>query len=471
MENEYFKKLEEVGIKLTESQKKRIIEKLNKRLNYIPKIGVLGKTGVGKSSLCNALFGSDVYQISDVEACTRNPQEEILKISNGSLKLVDLPGIGENSERDKEYAELYNKIIPELDIILWILKADDRAFSSDELFYNNTVKHYLDDGKPFLFVVNQVDKIEPFREWNVEKHLPSDRQLLNINRKIENISCIFELPKSKIIPVSAEEKYHLSYLLEEIFFLLPSEEVIGLRKNIDNRILSSDAVKMAEEAAEDVVDTVIAEEIEDNGKANALVDKITDLALNGVSSIGFVSPQELANQYMRGNGSLDDKINSLINWETSKNALAGFVTGLGGLLALPIAIPSDMFASWVIQARLSATIAIMYGHNISDDRVRTFVIATICGDSVKEVIKNIGSNVAQGLAKKMIKEVPAAALRQINKTLGVKLLTKAGTKGLINLVKVVPVLGGIVGGAFDATYCKTVGKRAKAVFGEFSFHN
>lgn len=144
---------------------------------------------------------------------------------------------------------------------------------------------------------------------------------------------------------------------------------------------------MAEEAAEDVVDTVIAEEIEDNGKANALVDKITDLALNGVSSIGFVSPQELANQYMRGNGSLDDKINSLINWETSKNALAGFVTGLGGLLALPIAIPSDMFASWVIQARLSATIAIMYGHNISDDRVRTFVIATICGDSVKEVIK------------------------------------------------------------------------------------
>ena len=41
MENEYFKKLEEVGIKLTESQKKRIIEKLNKRLNYIPKIGVL----------------------------------------------------------------------------------------------------------------------------------------------------------------------------------------------------------------------------------------------------------------------------------------------------------------------------------------------------------------------------------------------------------------------------------------------
>ena len=36
---------------------------------YVPKIGVFGVTGVGKSSLCNALFGSDVAVISDVVAC------------------------------------------------------------------------------------------------------------------------------------------------------------------------------------------------------------------------------------------------------------------------------------------------------------------------------------------------------------------------------------------------------------------
>ena len=41
--------------------------------NYSPKVAIFGDTGVGKSSLCNALFGKDIAEISDVEACTRSP--------------------------------------------------------------------------------------------------------------------------------------------------------------------------------------------------------------------------------------------------------------------------------------------------------------------------------------------------------------------------------------------------------------
>jgi predicted GTPase len=37
-------------------------------------IGIMGKTGVGKSSLCNALFRSEVCTVNAVEACTRQPQ-------------------------------------------------------------------------------------------------------------------------------------------------------------------------------------------------------------------------------------------------------------------------------------------------------------------------------------------------------------------------------------------------------------
>ncbi|VFS46840.1 tRNA modification GTPase TrmE [Budvicia aquatica] len=36
-----------------------------------PVIGIMGKTGVGKSSLCNALFQADISPVSDVTACTR----------------------------------------------------------------------------------------------------------------------------------------------------------------------------------------------------------------------------------------------------------------------------------------------------------------------------------------------------------------------------------------------------------------
>jgi uncharacterized protein (DUF697 family) len=44
------------------------------------------------------------------------------------------------------------------------------------------------------------------------------------------------------------------------------------------------------------------------------------------------------------------------------------------------------------------------------------------------------------------------------------LLTKAGTSGLINLTKVVPIVGGLVGGAVDATVTRAIGAVARQVF-------
>ena len=43
--------------------------------------------------------------------------------------IVDLPGVGENGQRDQEYLTLYRRMLPELDLVLWVIKADDRALS------------------------------------------------------------------------------------------------------------------------------------------------------------------------------------------------------------------------------------------------------------------------------------------------------------------------------------------------------
>jgi len=154
---ELFELLEKQGIKVESAYKTKIEDRLNQIRDYVPKIGVFGKTGVGKSSLCNALFGEDICDISDVNACTRNPQEVILSIGGGAgLKLLDVPGVGETDERDGEYDELYQKLLPELDLIFWVFKGDDRANSSDEKFYNRLIKRYVNAGKPFLAVINQM---------------------------------------------------------------------------------------------------------------------------------------------------------------------------------------------------------------------------------------------------------------------------------------------------------------------------
>jgi len=55
-------------------------------------------------------------------------------------------------------------------------------------------------------------------------------------------------------------------------------------------------------------------------------------------------------------------------------------------------------------------------------------------------------------------------LIEINKKIGFRLITKAGEKGVVNLMKMVPLVGGIVGGTFDGLLVNVCGKTAKKVF-------
>lgn len=55
-----------------------------------------------------------------------------MMINCHTLTFIDLLGVEESIERDREYHQLYRNLLPELDFIIWVLKADDRAWSSDE---------------------------------------------------------------------------------------------------------------------------------------------------------------------------------------------------------------------------------------------------------------------------------------------------------------------------------------------------
>lgn len=50
-----------------------------------------------------------------MNACTREVLRFRLRSGRHSLVIVDLPGVGENGQRDHEYRALYRRMLPELD--------------------------------------------------------------------------------------------------------------------------------------------------------------------------------------------------------------------------------------------------------------------------------------------------------------------------------------------------------------------
>jgi uncharacterized protein (DUF697 family) len=199
-------------------------------------------------------------------------------------------------------------------------------------------------------------------------------------------------------------------------------------------------------------------------KALQLVRHLLDQAIDGVPPLS--SATNLAKEYLLDVSyeDLDERVDALIRWESMKNFTSGFLTGLGGLVTLPVSIPAAIGASWIIQARLCGAIAVIYGHSLEEDKVRTLVLLSILGDAGKEILKDVGIQVGKRVAIGAIDKIPGRVLIEINKKIGFRLLTKFGETGAINLVKLVPLVGGMVGGSFDASMCMGVGHIGKHMF-------
>jgi hypothetical protein len=161
--------------------------------------------------------------------------------------------------------------------------------------------------------------------------------------------------------------------------------------------------------------------------------------------------------------SADERVAALIRWETARAATCGFVTGLGGLLLLPLTIPASLWWGWMMQARMVGAIAHLYGWRMESDRLRTVVMMAMVGEAGREAIKATGVVVGNKLAIAAVKKMPLAAIRAINKAVGFRLLTKFGRTGLVNLSKIAPLAGGLVGALVDGAAALGSGRAARTL--------
>ncbi|MBI1385583.1 MAG: GTP-binding protein [Rhizobiales bacterium] len=150
-----------------------------------PTLAVIGLSGVGKSSIINAMFGTK----RDTSATTRGTSRfhkrnfEIVQAFDLEsarveatrigcvMRLIDAPGLGEDVGLDDNYLARYRRHLPEADVALWVLAARNRALALDQQYLER-----LKDVLPNLVIgINQVDLVEPLG-WNEAINMPSKVQ-------------------------------------------------------------------------------------------------------------------------------------------------------------------------------------------------------------------------------------------------------------------------------------------------------
>jgi uncharacterized protein (DUF697 family) len=207
----------------------------------------------------------------------------------------------------------------------------------------------------------------------------------------------------------------------------------------------------------------VLEENIDEDRLVMILDDLYEKALNGVPKVSK-SVEGLAKDYLCTSKTPEKAAKALINNQIVKCGTSGFLTGLGGILTLPVAIPANVSSVLYVQLRMIAAIALMGGYDLHSDQVQTMVYACLTGTAILDVLKHAGIRVGEKITVSAINKIPGKVLTLINQKVGFRLLTKFGTKGVVNFVKLVPIAGGIIGGAIDIGSTRVIGRNAYNIF-------
>ena len=139
---------------------------------------------------------------------------------------------------------------------------------------------------------------------------------------------------------------------------------------------------------------------------------------------------------------------------------AGFMTNMGGLITLPLALPANLAGTAAVQMRMIAKIAAARGYDTGSDEVRSFVFACLLGNAAADVLKGAGIRIGVRVSQRLSGPV----LKRLNQAVVTRLLTRFGAQGATSFVRFVPVVSGLIGGGLDIASTRLVGAMAKRVF-------
>ena len=183
--------------------------------------------------------------------------------------------------------------------------------------------------------------------------------------------------------------------------------------------------------------------------ASNYVRAALDKAIDGVGPLPSAAAAADA-KLVDAAGDVEQGITRLVRRHVLWAGAQGFVTNLGGLVAVPIAVPANIVGVTLVQCHLVAGIAHLRGYSLTDSGVRNAILVCMLGeDSARALMR-------QGKLPKTILALADAATHdaeldeRVSKEVTTDLIARTAGRRVATLVgRRIPLLGGLVGAGAD----------------------
>lgn len=168
-----------------------------------PKIAIVGKPNVGKSSIVNKLLGENRVIVSDIAGTTRDAIDTTVKFHGKEFVFIDTAGLRRKSKinEDLEKFSIIRTIsaVERADIVILVIDAEDGVTEQDAKIAG--IAH--ERGKGVIIAVNKWDAIEK-----------DDKTIYEHTKKVREV--LAYMPYAEIIFISALTGQRLPKLFELI---------------------------------------------------------------------------------------------------------------------------------------------------------------------------------------------------------------------------------------------------------------